>query len=205
VINNEAMKQFSDMLENLFGSRTRVKLLKLFLLSEGRFFVREIARLTGEELNSVRRELKNLVEFGLVKEVSAEAGAAAKDENKKFYEADVNFVLYDELKNLFLKTRLLVERLFIKNAKRLGNVKFLLLSGFFVNDSEAKTDLLIAGQINKRVLSGFINKISQEFNQPIRYTVMTSVEFNYRHKITDKFLFEVLEGKKIVVIDNLEK
>lgn len=193
------------MLENLFGSRTRVKLLKLFLLSEGRFFVREIARLTGEELNSVRRELKNLVEFGLVKEVSAEVGSSAKDENKKFYEADVNFVLYEELKNLFLKTRLLVERLFVKNAKRLGNVKLLVLSGFFVNDDDAKTDLLIAGQINKRALSGFINKISHEFNQPIRYTTMTTTEFNYRHKITDKFLFEVLEGKKIVVIDNLEE
>lgn len=193
------------MLENLFGSRTRVKLLKLFLLSEGRFFVREIARLAGEEINSIRRELKNLVEFGLVKEVSAEVGRAAKDESKKFYEVDVNFVLYEELKNLFLKTRLLVERIFIKNVKRLGNVKLLVLTGFFVNDGEAKTDLLIAGQINKRALANFINKISHEFNQPIRYTIMSSAEFNYRHKITDKFLFEVLEGKKITVIDNLEK
>jgi hypothetical protein len=189
------------MLENLFGSRTRVKLLKLFLLNEGRFFVREIARLTGEEMNSVRRELKNLVDFGLVKESSAEIGALPKDENKKFYEVDANFVLFEELKNLFLKTRLLVERMFINYSKKLGNIKFLMLSGFFVNDPESKTDLLIAGQINKRALSNFINKISQEFNQPIRYTVMTSVEFNYRNKITDKFLFEVLEGKKIIVID----
>jgi DNA-binding transcriptional ArsR family regulator len=204
------MEQFNNetivvMLENLFGSRTRVKLLKLFLLSEGRFFVREIARLTGEEINSVRRELKNLVEFGLVKEVSAEVGRTAKDESKKFYEVDVNFVLYEELKNLFLKTRLLVERVFIKNIKRLGNVKLLVLAGFFVNDEEAKTDLLIAGQINKRALANFINKISHEFNQPIRYTIMSSAEFNYRHKITDKFLFEILEGIKIIVVNNLEK
>jgi len=34
---------------------------------------------------------------------------------------------------------------------------------------------------------------------------MSTQEFNYRNQITDKFLFEVLEGKKIVLVDNLNK
>ncbi len=59
-------------LEQLFGSRTRVKLLKLFLNSpEKMFFVREIARAINSQINSVRRELLNLKDLGIIKEVEA--------------------------------------------------------------------------------------------------------------------------------------
>lgn len=200
------------MLENLFGSRTRVKLLKLFLLEEGDFYVREIAKITGEQLNSVRRELENLEKLGLIVSIDPKLRVCSprdKDnfnaEKRKFYSAHKSFVLYEDLKNLFLKSRLLVEREIAIELSKLGKVKFLALSGFFVDDKNAKTDVLIVGQINKNKLKGLINKISKEFGKEIRYTSMNMQEFKFRNNITDKFLFEVLEGKKIVVVDNLGK
>ena len=55
-------------IEALFGSKTRVKLLNLFLTNPDKsFYVREITRLIDEQVNSVRRELKNLEEFKVVK------------------------------------------------------------------------------------------------------------------------------------------
>ena len=55
------------MLEQLFGSRTRVKLLRLFLLNpEDKYYVREITRLVSEQINSVRRELSNLESLDLI-------------------------------------------------------------------------------------------------------------------------------------------
>ena len=55
------------MLESLFGSRTRVKLLRLFMSHpDQRWFVRELTRVVQEQINSVRRELDHLEHLGLI-------------------------------------------------------------------------------------------------------------------------------------------
>jgi len=197
------------MLENIFGSRTRVKLLKLFLQRPSEaFFVRELARLSEEKINSVRRELNNLTEIGLIKTLVVAPENSTKKvrkSDKKFYQADTNFVLYEEFRNLILKSRLLLEKTIAKELKALGKLKFLMLSGFFVGNEHAQTDMLIVGQVPREKLRVLIKKMEKNFGQKIKYTLMTENEFAYRNKITDKFLFEVLEGKKMVILDNLKK
>jgi predicted ArsR family transcriptional regulator len=55
------------MLGKLFGSKARVKILKLFLSSpDEKFYIRQVARELKLQLNSVRRELDNLEQFGLL-------------------------------------------------------------------------------------------------------------------------------------------
>ena len=55
------------MLSHLLGSKARVKILKLFLLNpEEKFYIRQISRDLGLQVNSVRRELDNLEKFGLL-------------------------------------------------------------------------------------------------------------------------------------------
>ena len=55
------------MIDALFGSKTRVKLLHLFLNNPGQpFYVREITRKIDEQINSVRRELSNMLEVGII-------------------------------------------------------------------------------------------------------------------------------------------
>lgn len=193
------------MLENIFGSRTRVKLLKIFLNhAEEKFFVRELSRLAEEKINSVRRELENLEKVGLIKSL-AEKDDGLKKDNKKYYTVDTAFILYPEFKNLILKSKLLLERSLAQEIGKLGKIKFLMLTGFFIDNAHSKTDLLIVGNIDRSKLKRMIKKMECNFEQQIRYTVMTSQEFNYRNQITDKFLFEVMEGRKIVLIDNLNK
>ena len=86
------------MLEQLFTSRTRVSLLKLFLLHpEREIHVREICRSTGSNINAVRRELANLEEMGLLR--SRRAG------NALFYTVNIAFPIYQELVNIFLKMK----------------------------------------------------------------------------------------------------
>ncbi len=193
------------MLEKIFGSRTRVKLLKIFLTHPGEyFFVRELARQTEERLNSIRRELDNLVDFGLIRvedKVKMDLEKDGEKQNKKYYTVNLDFVLYNEMKNLVLKSKLLLEKSLAKEINDLGAVKFLMLAGVFVDDPNAKTDMLIVGQFNKNKLDKLVEKLEKDFDQDIRYTAMDNKEFDYRNEITDKFLFEVLEGKKIIVVD----
>jgi len=193
------------MLEAIFGSRTRTKLLKLFLLNNQEFFVREISRAIDENLNSVRRELDNLEKLGLISIIETFRQAQGKKQINKYYQVNQNFVLYEDLRKLFLKSKLLIERTLAQKLNELGNVKLLILSGFFVDDNDAKTDLLIVGQINKIKLKNLISKISSQVDNEIRYTSMNVKEFNFRNGMTDKFLFEVLEGKKIVIVDKTGK
>jgi len=86
------------MLERLFSSRTRVKLLELFLFHpEREIHVREICRITGLNINAVRRELANLEGLGLLR--SRTAG------NARFYTVNIAFPAYQELVGIFLKMR----------------------------------------------------------------------------------------------------
>jgi DNA-binding IclR family transcriptional regulator len=84
------------MLKHLFTSRTRLKLLDLFLLHpEREVHVREICRITELNINAVRRELANLEEMGLLR--SRKAG------NARFYTVNIAFPIYLELVSIFVK------------------------------------------------------------------------------------------------------
>ena len=186
------------MLEQLFGSRTRVKLLRLFLLNpEDKYYVREITRLVSEQINSVRRELSNLESLDLIESV--------EEDRKKFYYLNNSNILYPELKSLILKAQVTLERNLVKAIKEMGQLKYLALSGLFVGDKEAKTDVLLVGRVNRKKISVLINKFQGTFSREINYTVMSPSEYKYRKDITDRFLYELLENKKIVIVDKLKK
>jgi predicted transcriptional regulator len=86
------------MLQKLFSSRVRVEILSTFLLNpERERYVREVARITGEDYKNVSRELRNLEEIGLL--------SSRTEGNLKFFGINKGFVIYDELKSIFMKTK----------------------------------------------------------------------------------------------------
>lgn len=205
------------MLNKFFGSNTRVQILKLFLLHpDQKYYLRQIARDLKLQINSVNRELKNLEEFGLLI-ISTNGDDVKRDSsllkiNKKFYkqnkkkiyyQVNKNFILFEEIKILIIKAQVLYEEKFIDKLKKIGKFKFLALTGFFVNNQNSLTDLLIVGKTNKTKLFKIIQNLEKELNKSINFTLMDVNEFKYRKNITDVFLYNILEGKKIVVIDEI--
>ena len=226
------------MLAKLFGSNSRVKILKLFLMrTNDKFYIRQIARDLGLQLNSVRRELENLEKFGLL--ISGqeavdknESSIKTKEEKitkidkdfkeslkvkkklkknaiinkteKKYYSVNKDFILFDEIKALIVKSQILYEKDFVEKLYQAGKPKLLILSGFFVNDDQAVVDLFIVGRINKSKLLKLIKSLENQMGREINFTLMDVKEFNYRRNITDIFLYDILERKKIIVVDELE-
>lgn len=185
------------MLGKLFGSKTRIKILKLFLLHpENKFYIRQIARDLKLQLNSVRRELENLEKFGLLTSDSVA-------NEKKYYWVNIDFVLFEEIKQLIVKAQILYEKDFINKLQKTGKPKLLILSGLFVNNSNSLIDLLIIGRFNKFKLLKLIKELEYELSKEINFTLMDTKEFKYRRDITDVFLYNILESKKIIVIDEL--
>lgn len=186
----------NSLLEKLFGSRTRVKLLRLFFANaKNEYFVREISREIDEQINSVRRELANLEAVGIL--------VSTNRDKKKYYTTDQNFVLFDELRSLILKSRLTLEKDFVKVIRTLGRIKYLALTGYFVNDQDSQVDIFLVGTVQRNKLKELVDQFHEIFGQQLRYTVMTPDEYQYRHDITDKFLFQIINSKKIILIDNM--
>jgi len=185
------------MLKTLFGSGARVKLLKRFLLHPDReFFVRELSRLTDEQINGVRRELANLKKIGLVRMRSRD--------RKKYYFVNRDFQFYPELRSIFLKTVFDKEDL-SATLLELGQVDFLLLSGSFTGNKVSQVDLLIVGDIDSDTLAEFIDSLSRD-QQQIRYSLMTTENFLYRYEYQDAFVHGLLSDQKnSIVINKLEK
>ncbi len=193
------------MLEHLFGSKTRVRLLRLFLHHpEEAFFVRELARKTHFQMNAVRRELLNLTKFGCLMEAEAAAVSAERGPSgqRRYYKLNTDFVLYPELRALLLKSQMLLEQNFVRRIQDMGQVKYLALTGRFVDLSAFPTDLLVVGKVNRDRLERLVRDFERELGASVRFTVLTGPEFQYRKQVGDKFLYSILEGKKVVIVDD---
>ena len=180
------------MLEHLFGSKTRVKVLNLMMSDpEREFYVREMTRKLQERINSVRRELINLANLGIL--------TYSSRNRKKYFKVDKDFILYNDLRNLILKARLVPREKFIKRIKKIGRVTFAILTGVFTGETNV-VDVLVIGDINRVKLDLFIKSVKEEQGQDLNYTVMTTKEFKYRMDLDDRFLMNIFQRKHIVLI-----
>jgi hypothetical protein len=200
------------LLEQLFGSKTRVRLMRLFLDNpESKYYVRELTRRIGAQINAVRTELLKLKALDLVVEVDEDGQPTAANSGrgdsrqKRFYQLNTDALIYPELKALFLKSRVLLEKDLVRKLSAAGSISYLALTGLFVGEENAPTDLLVVGRIRKEKLAKLITGFEHELGREINYTALSPQEYRYRKEMTDRFLFSILESKKLTVIDTLNQ
>ncbi len=193
------------MLEHIIGSTTRLKLLQIFFNAPDRsFFVRELSRLSDTQLNGVRRELANLEDISLIKQVEADKTAVDElgTERSKYYRLNLDFYLLEELRALLLKARILEEQHFVDLIKnRAGEIKLFILTGRFTSDHDISTDMLIVGEIRPVSLARVIRDFEKFLGYPLRYTLMEEKEYRDRREIGDKFIYSVFESRHKIVVD----
>jgi len=191
------------MLEHLFGSKTRYKLLKTFFHEPGEaLFVRELVRAIDAQINAVRRELELLCNMGIIECVPGDA--QQKGPKKKYYQVNAQSLLFTELQALLQKDKILGKQEFVETLQhKLGGIELFILSGCFTSDTRSPTDMLLVGNVEEKVVEKIISDFEQQFDTPIRYTIMTSNEFRDRRQVMDKFLFAIFEAKHIKVENKL--
>lgn len=197
----------SFMLEKLFGSKTRVLLLKLFLNNPNQpYFVRELARNLDSHLNAIRRELENLQDLQIINCFDkAEKVEGQANDNRKYYQLNPDFPFIEELRSVLVKSHLLMERALIGKVEKLGNIDLFLLSGLFVGRDDAPADMLIVGGANRAKLARLVAAFEREVGRTINYTVLSKSDYAYRRALADRFLFDLLENKNIILIDHFHK
>lgn len=191
------------MIEQLFGSKTRVKLLQLFYSNPNRsFYVREITRKIDEQINSVRRELSNLLSIGII--------TSDNTNNKLYYEVNQKYEYYRPLQEIFgggvkkASRRVSVDQQHTEadgDLKSVGHIDLAVYTGQFTRDESAGIDFLVVGDINQAALQKYVDELEAKEGKSIRYTSMTLPDFRYRQQIHDRFAVGVIQSKKQVLVD----
>lgn len=181
------------MLKQLFTSQVRVKLLQTFIENPSEeFFIRQLTRDLGEQINSIRRELENLRKIGIL--------SSKLKNRKKFYYLNHSCMIIDDLANIIHKTRNPLQKLTSK-LKKLGSLDLLMFSGSFVG-AESPLDLLLVGDIENTELQALLDK---ELSFKPRIQIASSDEFVAAFNADRAFISNMLKQKGVIMpINKLE-
>lgn len=191
-------------INSLFGSKTRVKLLNLFLSNpDEKFYVREISRTIDEQVNSVRRELTNLESVGVVK--------SSTEDRKIFYGANQRFKYYIPLRAIFAGTEIAENQDVVKNTPsdswlyRIDDIKkfidIVIIAGVLVDDSDSNVDMLLVGDNSGGELSLWAGELEKSEGRELNYVILAAEDFYYRYTTQDTFIKNIFENRHLVVFD----
>lgn len=193
------------MIDALFGSKTRVKLLHLFLNHPGQsFYVREITRLIEEQINSVRRELSNMLEVGIITSESTD--------NKLYYEVNQRYEFYMPLRAIFANEPMTgaplqklddatVNDSYVHVLSEMPSLRLAIFAGVLVKGSTSPVDILLVGSLPAAKVKAAISVVERHEGRAVNYTVLPYDEFYYRLSVRDRFITQILNGKHRVALD----
>ena len=186
-------------LRDFIVSRVRVKILRTFLTTpQELFYIRQLTRALGEEINAVRRELIHMEKVGMLR--SQIRG------NRVYYWFNTEYKYYPELLALIAKSTGLGREL-IKNREKLGKVSFIVLSGRYARRMHVKkgqVDLLVVGEVILPQLAAIVKTAEADVGREINYSVMSAEELTFRKRRRDPFLMDLLQQSRIILVGDEE-
>ncbi len=183
------------MLEGLFSSRVRSKLLTiLFLSSENGLNAHELSLRIGESYSAVWRELNRLEKIGILQ--SDKFGIS------KVFTADPRCPIASELRGLVLKTEGFGGKI-RASLSNFANIQAAFIYGSFASgevDAHSDIDLMIIGELDLAAFSMTVSQLEKDLNRPINYTLFTPVEWSKKISTQDPFAINVMQSPKVMLI-----
>lgn len=164
------------MLENLITSKTRIKLLlKFFLNSQTRSYLRGLETEFGESSNSIRMELNKLENAGLL--------STATEGNKKMFFANLKHPLSDDINNI-LKKFIGIDKIIDQITSQIGELQAAFVTGDFAIGKDSKIiDLALVGdQLDRPFIDTLVEKAEQFISRRIKYIIVTQEEMTLYYK-----------------------
>ena len=190
-----------DVLDILFGSKIRVKVLKfLFRNYPNDFSTPELSKRIQEKPGAVRKETQLLNQIKLIRKSGAQRFAL-----------NAGFEFFEELKGLIMKSSPAEKNKLIQRVSRLGRIKLALVAGIFLSNGanvssadNSVVDLFIVGDdISKERLRKFLKALEAEVGRELRLSIMDKEEFEYRYGMFDRFVRVMLESPHEKIINKL--
>ncbi len=184
-----------QILEQLFESPVKLKLLKLFLRNpQKQFLLSDIIKKTQSRKREVKKQIKSLRSIGLLQQKKIKGNRKKQIKGGLFFSVNPNFDFYNELQILILKSSPTSKEKMLKKILRLGRMKIALIAGVFLNTENSRVDLFLVGDnISRRRLMNFLAEMESEVGKEIEYAAMNTQEFDYRYHMFDRFVRDILE------------
>lgn len=200
-----------DILEKIFGSAARVKIMRLFMFNpETAFDFKDVSRKTKVSSSITRKEVNNLLKSGLIKkriffkEETSKKGSSKKKKTNGFI-LDSNFPYLRPLENLLYYINPLRHKEIFKKLKNSGNIKLLLITGVFLQEDDSRVDILIVGTKLKRgFIESAVSSIEAEMGKELRYTVFETDDFKYRLAVCDKLVRDIVDYPHEKIVNKLD-
>ncbi|HRH26753.1 MAG TPA: hypothetical protein PLZ99_01180 [Parcubacteria group bacterium] len=187
-----------ETLGKLFGSETKVKIMRLFLFSPDRIFdSKTISEKIDEDTSRVRREILLLEKIDFLKRrVGSRNGKHVQG-----YIMNTNFSYLLPLQNFLINLEPLQPKELIKKISKLGSIKLIIVAGVFIQDPESRVDVFIVGDgIKRSNLESLMLSLEAEIGKELKYAHFTTEDFKYRLSMFDKLTRDILDypHKKIL-------
>jgi len=121
-----------------------------------------------------------------------------------YYNLNLEFPFLKELKDILSLEIHDRRNGLVNQLRRGGSVKLVIISGLFLQESEARVDLLVVGDhLKKGILEQVVRRLEAEIGKELNYAILDSVDFLYRYNSGDRFVRDVLDFKHEIVFDKL--
>ena len=179
--------------DTLFG-RTRGAVLSVLYGHVGEsFYLRQLARLTGKSLGPVQREVRQLVDAGLV--------TRRNEATRTLYSANQDSPVFAEIKSVITKTIGMHDVLNSALEELLRKINLAFVYGSVARSGEtarSDVDLMVVGKVDFSTVVSKVAKAQKALNREINPTVYSVKEF--QSKLRGNFLKNVLAEKKLFII-----
>ncbi len=188
-----------NVLDNIFGSRVRAKLLGWFFTHvDEKFFVRQLAPIIKEDPTNISREMAKLEGFGILTSV--------RQGNLKQFQVNKGCSFLNELRGLVLKTTGIAGQVKAK-IEQIKGIKIALIYGSFAKGqetAESDVDLLLVGDVNQDILDTALQGLEKKLGRTINYVLYDWKEFKEKVSSRDGFITDVLKDEKIILLGNID-
>lgn len=179
-----------SVLSDILSSRSRAQMFSLlFDGSEQEFYVRELERLSGLSVMTIKQELANLSNLDLV--ISRKSG------NRHYYRANKTHQLYGDIMSMVSKTTGIIPHL--KTVLTDQRILLAFVFGSFARTEEkigSDIDLFVVGDLGMRDLSKLLTGCQEKFDREINPHVVSKAEFIKGLKDSDSFISRVAAAEK---------
>ncbi len=156
------------MLDSIITSKTRIKLLlKFFLNSQTKSYLRNLEHEFGESSNGIRVELNRMEAAGLLNtEVIG---------HRKYFRANTTHPLYNDINNI-LKKFVGIDKIIERITTQIGKLQAAYLTGDFAIGRDSKIiDLVLVGEeLDLNYINLLTAKAEEIMERKIRHLVLTS-------------------------------
>lgn len=194
------------ILEQLFDSPIKVKLLKLFLRNPNKHYLMiDIIRKTQGSKKAVVKQVKGLESIDLLLTKRVKANKKKEIIGGLYFGVNPSFDFYSELQSLVLKSSPTSKEKMLSRLMKIGRIKMALISGVFLNCANYRVDLFLVGDdISQKKLKTFLADMEAEVGKEIEYAAMETKEFDYRFHMFDRFVRDILEKPHEKLLNRLK-